>query len=139
MMPALSRRATIAALATAGLSPTVAASPALESLITAHAAALVVFNATIDVTGAMEARGANDKDALRAIWDSEAFKVASEAEAVAAQREEEAGCAIIAYPCRSMADVIRKANYMASVPTIIGCGDGEKFEALIRSLIPLHA
>jgi hypothetical protein len=123
-MSSISRRTALAGLAVTAAGPAAASgvSPGLESLIAAHAAALRIFNAAIDVTGDMEEHARDDKEALRAVWASEAFKVASEAEAVAGHREEAAGVAIIAYPCRTVADVIRKAAYMASVPTIMKGG-----------------
>jgi hypothetical protein len=136
-MPAISRRTALAGLAVTAAGPAAASgvSPGLESLITAHAAALRTFNAAIDVTGEMEAVADGlGKEELRAMWDSEAFKLASEAERVAGEDEEAASLAIIAYPCRTVADVVRKAAYMASVPTIIEGGDGEKFAALVKSL-----
>lgn len=139
-MTNLSRRSAIAGLASASLVPT-AALPAsgLEAVINRHKAALAAFNAAVEVTGRMEATAdAISKDALRAMWDSDAFKEADAAEYAASDIEDEAGEGVIAYPCRTLAEVVRKVAYIKSCPGLLQGARGEDFEALVNSLSGLR-
>jgi len=139
-MTKISRRSAIAGIATASMVPA-AALPAsgLEEVIDKHKAALAAYNAAGEVTGQMEASAvAIGKDALRAMWDSEAFKEATEAEHVASGIEMEVGQKVIAYPCRTLAEVVRKVAYIQSCPGLMWGSQEEDFEALVNSLSGLR-
>ncbi len=139
-MTKISRRSAIAGIASASLVPT-AALPAsgLEAVIEKHKAALAAYSAAGEVTGQMEAAAdAISKTALRAMWDSEAFARASEAEHAASGVEIEAGQEVIAYPCQTLAEVVRKVAYIKSCPGLLQGAQGEDFVALVSSLSGLR-
>lgn len=139
-MTGISRRFTIAALAaTAASSAAAATSAGLEAAIAKHCEALAAYDAAGAVTARMEAAADNvSKDVLRAVWDTAEFKDASEAEHVASAFEMEAGQVVIAYPCQTLADVVRKVAYIRSCRVIKDGAQGEDFGTLIDSLANLR-
>jgi hypothetical protein len=97
---------------------------------------VIAFEAAIDHRAAIENAGPEgDQDALHRIWSSFEYLYADAAETAASNAEDDARDELIAYPCRSPAEVRRKLEYLASVPLVMETCRGEDMATLVHSLL----